>query len=80
MPEPMEDRVTNAFSFAIEKVVVSLEVLREIHVDHVSSTHFLTGPPMGQRPFQSKTEGNDALHSSGTSRSRDLGNPLGFEA
>ena len=34
MPEPMEDRITNAFSFAIEKVVVSLVFVKILQNEH----------------------------------------------
>ena len=35
--------------------------------------------PMVRRPFQYKTDGHDAMASSGTSQRRDLANPLGVE-
>ena len=34
MPEPMEDIITNAFSFAIEKVVVSLVFVKILQNEH----------------------------------------------
>ena len=46
----------------------------------VADDLFSVQNPMAQRLFQSKTDGPDAMALSGTSRHRDLANPLGVEA
>ena len=64
-----------SFGFNTEIVVRTLVFVKKIQIDHAISVR----NPMAQRLFQSKTDGPDAMALSGTSRHRDLANPLGVE-
>ena len=61
--------------FAIETVADPLVFVKKIHVEHVISIK----NRRKRRPFQSKTDGPDAMGSSVPSQGRDLANPLGVE-
>ena len=61
--------------FAIESVAEPLVFVKKIRAEHVISIK----NRRGRRPFQSKTDGPDAMTSSGPSQRRDLANVDDFE-
>jgi len=65
-----------SFGFSTEFVVRAVVFVKKIHIGHAISVQ----NPLAQRDCMSKTDGPDAMGSSGTSRSRDPANPLGFQA
>ena len=65
-----------SFGFNTEIVVRALVFGKKIHIDHI----FSVKNPVERRPFQSETDGPDAMALSHPSQRRDLANPLGSEA
>ena len=61
--------------FAIESVAEPLVFVQKIRAEHVISIK----NRRGRQPFQSKTDGPDAMTSSRPSQNRDFANPLGVE-
>ena len=66
---------TRSFAGGHEKRPEALRFVKKIHVEHV----FSVKNPMARRPFQSNTDGPDAMTSSGLSQPRDLAKVDDFE-
>ena len=61
-----------SFAGGLENRPTALCFVKKIHVEHVFSVQ----NTWIRRPFQSETEGADAMDSSGTSHGHDFANPL----